>query len=61
MAEKENKPDGKHSVTVRLEDETFQEIGKMAKEDERSVAAFVERHLRKSFQPRTSTGVKSDA
>jgi hypothetical protein len=49
MAEKEK--DGKHSVTVRLDDQTYQAIERMATEDERSVSQYCERHLRKAFTP----------
>ena len=49
----EKKQDDKHSVTVRLDDGTFNAVKKLADEDERSVAQFVERHLRKAFQPKS--------
>ena len=43
--------DGKRSITIRVDVETFVVIEKLAIEDERSVSQYVERHLRKSFKP----------
>ena len=45
--------DGKKSVNLRLTPEVYGAIEKLATEDERTMSAFIERHLRKAFQPAT--------
>ena len=50
MAKEAAVSDGKKSVTVRLDPEVHAEIERLAKEDERSVSQYVERHLKKSFK-----------
>lgn len=51
--------DGKHSVSVRLDEAVFMEVKRLADADERSVNQFIERHVRKHFTPTTATGEKS--